>query len=63
MQVEDEAPVVETTPDKVDGALEKIVTFKFKIHKGNPLTTQIVWTRNDQKIVPDEVTHILVRRG
>lgn len=63
MQVEDEAPVVETTPDKVDGALEKSATLKCKIQKGNPLTTQIVWTRNDQKIVPDEVTHILVRRG
>ena len=63
MDVEDEAPIVETVPTKVRVSPEGSVSLKCKIVKGNPLTTQIVWTRNDQRIVPDELTHILVSKG
>lgn len=60
MEVEDEAPLVETIPNVIRVAPEGSVSLKCNILKGNPLTTQIIWTRNDNKIVADEVTYVMV---
>ncbi|VDM75380.1 unnamed protein product [Strongylus vulgaris] len=59
VELEDELPVVTVQPKEITLIPGDSLQLSCKL-RGSPLTTKIEWTKNDQKIIPDEIVQILV---
>ncbi|VDK55670.1 unnamed protein product [Cylicostephanus goldi] len=58
VELEDELPVVNVEPKKLSLVPGDTLQLSCNL-SGSPLTTKIEWTKNDQKIIPDEIVQIL----
>ncbi|RCN41233.1 calcium binding EGF domain protein [Ancylostoma caninum] len=58
VELKDELPTVIVEPEELALVPGDVLQLSCKL-SGSSLTTKIEWTKNDQKIIPDEIVHIL----